>query len=743
MKQYFIKHICLICGLFFSCLSAFANIDTVAIPLYRQYFHEKIIAEQKLCDKADGKSDNFMRIGNNEEVNLRVTDALFRKVNELREWIELNNKIEKNNDKIRLLSYIENTLRLFRQSWKARAFAPGEFSLLIDKMTAIIKAQETETSIVPFVAGMNYNMAKITTTVFSDNIGVKEAQKLVYFKYCTIHPEVILSTIRPYVNEPFADSLIAIACLYNPAQLYTYAQSTNTPEGKLIHKSNNNLVVTVSKLSQTPNALMYFPFLDDILSGIKTVESIRQYVGKGENDFDSVGYFKLLVKTETAYFIRMTSQAKDTPLAMFGPNGLREVLKDRAIRHFITPINNLHNENNLNVRMRSIDSLTSSEIYYMIVMGENDIYTSSFKHSFTRMMNKMGTKPRCDSLLLSVKFDYFKKFIKMAANYNRLDTFLKSMPPLSSESLMKAFVANLDKSGSLEDATDVADSYSSINDKKLQQTILEYVEENETQNLDDNNENGVVIYNLLKNIFLSADSSNHINLTEIANIPSIYEIEKSNLQDDSGRIIQQVFFYGDEDGKIFFGPFLNSFSPKEWKITKKPEWVEIKSLKGNVWIYANLPLDYDANLDDSAQVHLNNYLEDHEIYPNIVIHRGHSYWLPGTISRMPINAKIVLLGSCGGYKNLNKILEISPDAHIISTKEIGAGDINRPIMTYLNQSLINADKIVWKDMWRNLTQTFNQDKNKTVKESWESYIPPYKNLGAIFIKAYNKKMEAM
>jgi hypothetical protein len=154
-------------------------------------------------------------------------------------------------------------------------------------------------------------------------------------------------------------------------------------------------------------------------------------------------------------------------------------------------------------------------------------------------------------------------------------------------------------------------------------------------------------------------------------------------------------------------------------------------------------LDYDANLDDSAQVHLNAYLEENELYPNIVIHRGHSYWLPGTISRMPLNAKIVLLGSCGGYKNLNKILEISPDAHIISTKEIGAGDINKPIMTYLNQSLLNDNKIVWKEMWQNLSTLFAQDKNKTVKESWESYIPPYKNLGAIFIKAYNKRMETM
>jgi hypothetical protein len=392
--------------------------------------------------------------------------------------------------------------------------------------------------------------------------------------------------------------------------------------------------------------------------------------------------------------------------------------------------------------MKAIDSLSAVDIYYMVVMGENDIYTSSFKHSFSRMLQRMGTTPRCDSLLLSVKFDYFKKFIKIIANFNRLDTFLKCMPKQSSASLMKAFVSNLDKSGSLEDATDVADSYSSINNIALRKTILENIAENESECVNDNNENGALIYYLLKNIFLSEDSANHINLTKIANIPSIYEVKKSDLQDDSARIVQQVFFYGDEDGKAYFPPFLNSFPLKDWKITKKKEWVEIKSIKGNVWVFANLPLDYDANLDDSAQVHLNQYLEENGIYPNIVIHRGHSYWLPGTINRMPLNAKIVLLGSCGGYKNLNKILETSPDAHIISTKEIGAGDINKPIMTYLNQSLLNGDKIVWKEMWRSLSNSFNLDKNKIIKESWESYIPPYKNLGAIFIKAYNKKMES-
>jgi hypothetical protein len=104
-------------------------------------------------------------------------------------------------------------------------------------------------------------------------------------------------------------------------------------------------------------------------------------------------------------------------------------------------------------------------------------------------------------------------------------------------------------------------------------------------------------------------------------------------------------------------------------------------------------------------------------------------------------AKIIVLGSCGGYKNLNQIISTSPDAHIISTKEIGKGDINRPILNYLNQSIASGKKLVWKDMWASLTKLFYSDNNKGMRESWDDYIPPYKNLGAIFIKAYNKKME--
>ena len=722
-----------------------ASADTINIPITRQFFHDKIDNEQTSCDKLDGKSDQQYRIGKNEESNFRVSDLLFRKIDELQEWVELDDELSGNNDKIKALNHIANTLATYRSSLKRKTINNADFPLLIESLESTLKstAVASEQGIAPLVKEMPYTVANIITNVFSDDIGYPQAQKYVYLKYCFLNPDQIITSIKNFANEDFADSLIVIAAKNNPSRLYTYAQSVNTPEGALIHRSQNALVKSIAQLSLTPNALMYFPFLDDIVSGKQTIDSIKKFVGINENEYDSVGYFKLLVKTEMAYHSRMVSVAKDTPIAMFGVNGLRDVLKDRAIRHFITPINNLHNENNLDIRMKAIDSLTSEELYYMIVMGENEIFTSSYKHSFSRLMQRLGAKPKTDALLMNLKFDYFKKFIKMAANYNRLDTFLKAMPIKNAQALMKAFVSNLDKTGTLEDATDVADSYSSITDVKLLKTMLEYIKENESRSIELKNEKGTIIYGLLKNIFLSEDTSNHINLSAIAGIPSIYEIENKELQDDSGRIVQQVFFYGDEDGKAYFPAFLNSFAAKDWKIIQNKEWVEIKSLKGKVIVYANKPLDYDANLDDSAQAHLIDYLLANNISPSIVVHRGHSYWLPGTIERMPENAKIVLLGSCGGYKNLNKILDISPDAHIISTKEIGAGDINKPIINYINQSLIDNKKIVWKEMWSNLTKFFAADQNKSLSESWDNYIPPYKNLGAIFIKAYNKKLESL
>ncbi|MGB4843727.1 MAG: hypothetical protein WBP16_04625 [Ferruginibacter sp.] len=723
--------------LLFAVTPVFALQDSVIIPIYRQLFHDKINDEQLQLDKLDGKTDGIFKVSTKPDINLAVANAMFDKIDALQEFIELEKRIKTNNEKIRYLSYVENLVKAFRSGWRLKEFNPALAPLLVETFEKIMIANIDSINMVPFIEKAPYQVGKIVAEIFSENSGYTESKKLLYKKFCKLNPDKILQTIEPYANEPFADSLIAESCLFNPTAIYTIAQAPDSKLGILIHRNPYPVVKKVVELSITPSALLYFPFLDDLLSGKKTIESIRKYVGDSETGYDSVGYFKLLVKTEINYFTRMVSPAKDTPVAMFGTNGLRETLKNKALQHFVTPINTLHDLSNLNMRMRATDSLSAVDLYYMIVMSENEIYTSSYKHSFFRLLQRLGKEPRTDSLLLNVHFDYFKKFIKMAANFNKLDTFLRFMPEASSQVLMRGFIANLDNTGSLEDAIDVADSYSSITDKKLQNTILNYITENESLCIQRNNIRGKTIYGLLKTIFLSADAKNNIDLTNILGIPSIYEIENKDMRDDSGRIVQQVYWYGDEDGKAFFPSFLNSFSSRDWIITPKAEWYEIRSKKGNVWVFANRPLDNDANLDDSAQVHLNNYLADNGFHPAVVVHRGHSYWLTRTIKRMSGNATIVMLGSCGGYKNLNDIIEKNPDAHIISTKEIGTGDINRPILNYLNQTFEAGNTLVWKNMWASLTKLFVNDPSRSVRESWEDYIPPYKNLGAIFLKGYN------
>jgi hypothetical protein len=716
--------------------------DSFSIPVYRQYYHDKINKEQAAIDKLDGKYDQLYNATQQPELNEHLSYSLCQQLDDLQTYIETQQLIPANNDKIRALSFIENTLIKYRTRLKSKLVSPIDLPLLVDQLSIAIKALPVKTPVNKLIEKTPYGISLILQEVFMEFPESDRAAELIYLKYITLFPEDILATIGDHISADYADSLINLAAARYPSEVYTQAQSSETVLGKAIQKNPLPLVKTIVQISRMPNAMMYFPFLDELQSGKKTFEELKQFIRNGEEEFDSVGYYKLLVRTEQAYFSRMTSAIRDTPIAMFGVNGLTETLRQRAIQHFITPINQLHDEANLNKRMRSIDSLNAVELYYMMVMGENEIYTSSFKHSFHRMLTRMGATPRTDSLLLKLRFEFFRKFIKMCAGYNKLDTFLRLMPAKSANLLFKAFVSNLEKENALEDATDVADAFSSISDLELRKKVMAYIEENEKRQQQKNNSRGMLIYGLLKNIFRS-ESGEHIDLKTIAGVESVYEIETKKLMDDSGRIVQQVFFYGDEDGKAFFPSFLKSFESANWKITKKAEWVEIHSLKTKLSVYANLPLNYDANLDDSAQQHLNEYLASKGMKPSIVIHRGHSYWLPGTINRMPESAKVVIIGSCGGYKNLSRILQVAPDAQIISTKEIGAGDINRPIMNEMNQVLLTKPVVVWKELWQTLTSQFNLEGNTALRETWENYIPPYRNLGAIFIKAYQRKVIAL
>lgn len=63
---------------------------------------------------------------------------------------------------------------------------------------------------------------------------------------------------------------------------------------------------------------------------------------------------------------------------------------------------------------------------------------------------------------------------------------------------------------------------------------------------------------------------------------------------------------------------------------------------------------------------------------------------------------------------------------------MGTKAVNDPILQSINNTLRNGKGIDWIPMWRDLSKQFSGE----AKEKFDDYIPPYKNLGVIFIKAY-------
>lgn len=709
--------------------------DTTNIPVSRQAFHERVVNAQKQLDQMDGRLDGVLKIGDNSDVNAQVSDAIFEKVNALRNDIESDKHIASNNEKVRHLRYLEYLLREISSGLQSNRLRADEIPALVNVFTKVFHINIAKESMLTEVQKAPYEIGNIVSSIFIDNPGYQQSKIALFKKHATLHPDEILANIAPFTEEPFADSMVLIAFKRNPIQLYNYAQSSQTKQGKLIRGMDDPRIKKIVELTRTRRALFYFPFLDDLISGKQTIESIEKVAGTDDRSFDSVGYYKLLVKTQIDYYGRTIKG--DTPVAMLGSDGLLDMLERRAIRHFVTPINDLHEMPNP-VRFRALNPLNAQELYYMMVLGENEIFTSSYRYSFDRMMQVMGSVPHGDSLLISLNFDKFKKFIKIAAGYNKLDEFLRSMAPENAEKLMQAFVLNLEKTESLEDAVDVADSYGSITNPALQKSMLDNVEWNLERTRRENNERGITIYSLLKTIFLSADPKNNIDLSKEIGIPPIYTVSNESLADAQGRIVEQMFFYGDKDGVMSFANYLTSFPSADWVITNKPYWVEIKSRRGRpIWIYANRPLDNDSSKDLEAQAKLNEYLQSLGLSPTIIVHRGHSYHLPATIKQIPEKTKIIMLGSCGGYQNLKTILDYAPEAHIISSKQTGAMNINKPIIDALDNTLREGKDIDWRLIWDNLTSQFSRAP-KYLKETFEDYIPPQRNLGAIFIKAYQK-----
>lgn len=720
-----------------SCMHLYAQTanPNFKIQQERKLWHDNIDREQKRLLALDGKADDIIQASKDDNINLGIADVMIRQVDLLQEKIETDSTLT-GQMKIKNLRSLESMIKGYNNHYHQRDFPASMAPLLFDAFVKAMEIDRMNMSIEPVIASNSYGVGKILIDCFLlpvENSGVKESRVLLIRKYCDLHPNEIFTILSANPELPFADSLIITGGKKNIRKLYDYA-SGNTILASRIRNSNDSLINMVGRIASSKSGQLYLPFLDNLINHRITISDINKVKD------DNLAYYKLLVQTRMDYADRMLPPQLDTALEM---EALTTMLQSKGKDVFVREINALHDKP-ASVRFKILDPLSPAELYYLIVLSEDEIYTSSYLGVYERIFQRMSV-PRGDSLIIQMHGDYFRKFIKMAAAYNKLDYFLATMDKDNAATIMKAFIIGLERANE-EDAVDVADSYSSIFDKNppLAAFVLNEVKWNYKRNLLNSDKRGTVIYHLMESLFESADTSQAFDLSAKLGIPPVYSVNYDSLKDDSGRVIQQVFFYGDEDkdGQNSYQDFLKLFLNKpEWKVTMNPtkEWIWIQSLKGKpVWIFANRPLFGEDDPDDKAQHHLDDYLYDNKLQPTIYIHRGHSYHVRYTLKQLQPSAKIVILGSCGGYNNLSEVLSISPDAHIISSKQVGTKSVNEPILQAINNNLLDGNNIDWLPIWKALTEKF--DKDPIARERFDDYIPPYKNLGVIFIKAYRNAM---
>ena len=70
---------------------------------------------------------------------------------------------------------------------------------------------------------------------------------------------------------------------------------------------------------------------------------------------------------------------------------------------------------------------------------------------------------------------------------------------------------------------------------------------------------------------------------------------------------------------------------------------------------------------------------------------------------------------------------------MVSSKQVGAMSINDPIIRQIDNAVMNGQDVNWVENWIQLDKLF---KTPIERDLYNDYVPPHKNLGALFLKAF-------
>ena len=692
MRKY-ITTVLLVVGFVLHVSTVFAN-DIVA------KYASQIGEQQVRIDLIDGIEDQKIRLKSNLQTE-QATETYIHSVNRIVEQV-LNNHLAPSAQRIDQLIRV---LKLTKEVNSNNVHFYTKFSSifsLIEKVQQINDASRLES-----VLKSNVFSSLNLIAFYID----KEAAEPFFLSAARTEPAELLKHYEEIDYKPFSDKILNEVARVAPMKIKTYLHSWNAVHQRT-KASTNRITKQVYEIFQDKGtSTRAFVLLNDIYNGKLTIDEAHNIAR-----FDS-SLFEYLI----------SMRGRDVSLN--GEHSVDEALKYQCLKH-VRIINDLHEESDA-VRFRSLGKFNASEIYTLMVYSEDEIYTSTFLGMYKRMLAKMKAASSYEFLHHN-NFNKFRTFIKMCAGYNTLSGYLSKMTDYEKKMLFQKLVEGIEKAeDNLSSAVAIADTYGSIKSaserQMFEEAILAYYEK-----IRYSDPEGEKLYSLILSVFdIGGQSSSTMALNDQTVSLKILPIDRIYKE---GKNVQQHFFFDDPDGKASYAHFIATFRNGNWKILDRGTYVLIKSARGmDVEIYANKPTTEYAG-QDAIKAHFVKT----QRWPDVVVHRGHSYFASAAIESLTPNAEIVFLGSCGGYNNISQVLKYSPNAQIISSKQIGTMMVNDRLALELNEVIRKGQDIVWDNLWLSLDKKFAA--GTTADQRFKDYIPPHKNLGALLIKTYRSML---
>lgn len=524
-------------------------------------------------------------------------------------------------------------------------------------------------------------------------------------------PDEMFKKIEQYRNKRYSLNVLEQCAVNAPVSLKRYLYNTNHPVNYILGYSQN---LVVKKILEINPELGYHSkpllLLDDIIGGRMTVAEAITISN------DPVKLFSAVVKiiSRSTYF---------------GKYSIDHEMRDYSLR-FIREINDKIASGN-NQPFYAVEGFNAQELYFLMLYGRDEVFTSTFNGLFNRLLLKIPNTGG-EVFLKSISRNRFRDFLSLCANYGVMEDFLGKFKAEEKQQLLTDYISDLEsEQDDLSSIVLVAEAINNVTDNQILAALERSIKDQYERVKADSNQIGMSIYGVLSSIISSnvkVEPAWYKKLSQQFVVSPATSLPNANLF--SGSVCaEQMYFYNDDDGRGSFINFMNTYKGQaNWVVEDRSSYVRIYSVSGKqVEILANKP-----EFEENGISAIDAYLADRKLKPAVIVHRGHSFHTEATLEKVPAEAKLIFVGSCGGFYKISVALENAPNAHIIATKQVGTKNVNDVMIFALNDMIREGRDIVWNEFWDRMKEKLGSN------QYFRDYIPPHKNLESIFIKAYYK-----